>query len=69
MSELEMKSLVRRIRLEYDEMPGLSLTIRQAARLWRLEKDVAQVVMTSLVDAEYLSLGRTGFIRRPSERR
>jgi hypothetical protein len=32
MSELELLLLVRRARLEYEEMPGLALTIPQAAR-------------------------------------
>jgi len=68
MSDLELMSLVRRVRLEYEEMPGLALTIPQAARLWRLEADVVENVMAALVDADFLCLGRSGFIRRPAER-
>jgi hypothetical protein len=69
MSELELLSLVRRVRLEYEEMPGLALTIPQAARLWRLEADVVENVMAALVDAEFLCRGRSGFIRRSPEQR
>ena len=69
MSQAELMSIVRKVRLEYEEMPGLVLTIPQAARLWRLEANVAQDVMAVLVNADYLCLGRTGFIRRQPERR
>jgi hypothetical protein len=69
MSEVELTSIVRKVRLEYEEMPGLVLTIPQAARLWRLDPNVAQHVMSALVDADYLCLGRSGFIRRQPERR
>ena len=67
MSDLELLSLVRRARLEYEEMPGLALTIPQAARLWRLEQTVVEDVMAALVDADFLCLGRSGFIRRAPE--
>jgi hypothetical protein len=69
MPEVELMSIVRKVRLEYEEMPGLVLTIPQAARLWRLDAHVAQNVMAVLVDADYLCLGRSGFIRRQPERR
>jgi len=67
MSDLELLSLVRRARLEYEEMPGLALTIPQAARLWRLEPRVVEHVMATLVEADFLYLGRSGFIRRSPE--
>src|SRR5204862_7631153 len=69
MPELELLSIVRKVQLEYDEMPGLVLTIPQAARLWRLEANVVQDVMALLVNADYLCLGRGGFTRRQPERR
>lgn len=69
MSDVELLLLVRRARVEYEEMPGLALTIPQAARLWRLDADVVEDVMAALVDAEFLCLGRTGFVRRQPERR
>jgi hypothetical protein len=34
-------SLVERVRAEFIEMPGLHLTLPQAARLWGLEPGVA----------------------------
>jgi hypothetical protein len=64
MSELELTSIARRVRVEYEEMPGLVLTIPQAARLWHLEKSVVENVMASLVAAEYLRQSPSGFVRR-----
>jgi hypothetical protein len=69
MSDIELMTIVRRVRLEYERMPGLALTIPQAARLLRLDPDQVETVMAALVDAEYLRLGRSGFVRRAPERR
>src|SRR5262245_53934939 len=59
--ELELLTIVQRVRSEYEEMPGLALTIPQAARLWRLDDGIVEDVMATLVDVHYLCLGRTGF--------
>ncbi len=64
MAELELTSILRRVRVEYDEMPGLVLTIPQAARLWRLETSVIAHVMASLVAVDYLRQSPRGFVRR-----
>jgi len=64
MPELELTSILRRVRVEYDEMPGLVLTIPQAARLWRVEKSLVEHVMLSLVAADYLRQSPRGFVRR-----
>ena len=67
MSDIELLTMARRVRLEYERMPGLALTIPQAARLLRLDPDEIEHVMAALVDAEYLRLGRSGFVRRLPE--
>jgi hypothetical protein len=41
--------LLARIRAEYREMPGLSLTPLQAARLWGLSPGVCEEVLQTLV--------------------
>jgi hypothetical protein len=46
--------LVRRIRAEFLEMPGLSLTIEQAQRLWSLEPRACQALLKSLIDSRFL---------------
>ena len=42
-------TMLRRIRSEFLEMPGLCLTIRQAARLWNLEPAACRVMLEQLV--------------------
>jgi len=45
-----------RIRGEYLEMPGLSLTERQAQRLWGLDHEACKTLLEALL--------QTGFLRR-----
>jgi len=42
------------IQAEYLEMPGLQLTKAQVRRLWRLEPQLCDVLLDSLVAAEFL---------------
>ena len=46
--------LVQRIRAEFVEMPGLMLTLPQAARLWCLTAPQAQAGLSELVNAGFL---------------
>jgi|SRR4051794_4264185 hypothetical protein len=46
--------LVRRIRAEFLEMPGLCLTIDQAQRLWSVEPDTCEALLRSLVESRFL---------------
>ena len=39
---------------EFDEMPGLTLTPRQASRLFGLDPDLCQRVLDALIDMAYL---------------
>jgi hypothetical protein len=49
-----------RIRAEFAEMPGLKLTLPQAARLFNLEKERCERVLGRLVEAGALAVvGRT----------
>ena len=40
--------LVERIRGEYAEMPGLRLTLAQAARLWQLDVAICETLLQQL---------------------
>ena len=53
-----------RIRAEYVEMPGLSLTVLQAARLWGLDTLRSERVLSMLVDSGFLRCDRQGLYRR-----
>jgi hypothetical protein len=59
--------LLARIRGEYDEMPGLRLTLSQACRLWQLDGTTCLALLERLVverflhrthDGTYIALGR-----------
>ena len=56
--------LAQRIRAEYIEMPGLSLTFWQAMRLWNLDAQVCQAVLDVLVQTGFLTQTRHGAFRR-----
>ena len=45
---------VRRARAEYLEMPGLQLTVAQAARLWHLDLASSEGVLSTLVQSKFL---------------
>ena len=52
-------AVMERVRGEFREMPGLSLTLAQASRLWSLDHQTCGDVLRHLVDA--------GFLRRRSD--
>jgi hypothetical protein len=60
-SHLADERLLQRIRGEFLEMPGLTLTPAQAGRLWALEPDVCASVLAQLIE--------TGFLARSAEGR
>jgi hypothetical protein len=49
-------ALLTRARGEYREMPGMRLTIEQAMRLWDLDRQTCQWLLTSLVAAHCLEI-------------
>lgn len=62
--------LLSRVRGEYLEMPGLHLTVRQAARLWGLEAVVCDALLSRLVASRFLRQTPAGtFARATSEGR
>jgi hypothetical protein len=57
-------TLFDRVKGEFNEMPGLQLTIAQAARLWGLEVAACRSVVDALVDAAFLRWTPAGTIGR-----
>ena len=55
-----MSPLAIRIHGEYREMPGLRLTVRQAARLFSVDPDVADAVLDELRQASILASSSDG---------
>ena len=54
------EALLRRIRGEYREMPGMRLTEDQAMRLWALDRPTCRKVLDSLVASHYLEQDHNG---------
>jgi hypothetical protein len=61
---VEFEGLVRRIRAEFEEMPGLQLTLRQAARLWGMDPGSCQAVVDALIGTSFLRWTAMGTIAR-----
>jgi hypothetical protein len=57
---LPMSPLAVRVHGEYREMPGLRLTVRQAARLFSVAPDVADAVLQELRRASILASSNDG---------
>jgi hypothetical protein len=55
-----IQDVVRRIRGEFLEMPGLRLTAQQARRLWRLDEGACEAVLGVLVESQFLAKTRDG---------
>jgi hypothetical protein len=51
---MNLAMIARRVLAEFEEMPGMTLTRRQASRLFGLDEDVCRVVLDVLVDSAYL---------------
>jgi hypothetical protein len=58
-----------RIRSEFVEMPGLTLTLPQAARLFNLQPDHCERILDDLVDTGTLRTNGRAFMRADSGRR
>lgn len=59
-----LDDVLRRVKGEYIEMPGLRLTPAQAQRLWGLDRAACDTLLGALVDAKFLFRTRDGaFVR------
>jgi len=58
------EALLRRIRGEYREMPGMRLTEDQAMRLWALDRPTCRRVLDALVASHYLEQDHSGQFAR-----
>ena len=50
----DMTDLLRLVRAEYREMPGLRLTQRQAQRLWNLDSTTCEGILEALESTRFL---------------
>jgi len=59
--------IAERIRGEFREMPGLTLTVAQAQRLWNVDLATCTEVLAQLVDAGFLCRKVDGAYGRSSD--
>ena len=59
--------ITERVRGEFREMPGLSLTLAQAGRLWSLDSSTCDEVLSQLVESGFLSRRPDGAFCRTSD--
>ena len=57
-------ALLRRIRGEFREMPGLALTLGQAQRMWDLERHECERLLDDLVVTGFLACSPLGVFMR-----
>jgi hypothetical protein len=56
----ERAALLRRIHREFEEMPGMSLTLAQAAALFGVSRDAGSRILTGLAEQRVLRLRNDG---------
>ena len=67
-AQQDSKALItERVRGEFREMPGLTLTLAQAGRLWSLDAVTCGEVLSHLVDTGYLCRRADGAFCRASD--
>ena len=69
MSSTEISMAVNRVRAEFAEMPGLRLSMPQAARLWGFDQADCRHVIDTLEHSGYLRRTSTGLIVRAEDAR
>lgn len=60
-----IREAILRVEGEYRDMPGLSLTLPQAARLWGIDRSTCERVLANLIDRRVLKRALNGsYVRR-----
>ena len=62
----ELLMLTQRIREEFQESPGLRLSVDEGARFWGLDETVCELVLSELMADGFLSRGRDYRFRQAS---
>jgi hypothetical protein len=62
--DMNVETVTARVRAEFEEMPGMTLTVPQASRLFGLDDEVCLRIVEQLVKASYLRWTHTGAVTR-----
>ena len=61
---MDVETVAKRVRAEFEEMPGMTLTMPQASRLFGIEREICQLVVDRLVTTSYLRWTQGGSFTR-----
>ena len=61
---MNVDTVAERVRAEFEEMPGMTLTVPQASRLFGLHPETCQLVVERLIGSAYLRWTRAGALMR-----
>jgi hypothetical protein len=64
MDQTDVTDLIERIRREFVALPGLRLTVPQAARLLDTSSDVCRSILETLVGSHFLEWRHDGLVAR-----
>jgi len=62
-----IEDTIQRVRAEYVEMPGIQLKTEQLQRLFGIDRAMCQVVLDTLVDAQFLCVKPDGHYGRATD--
>ena len=63
---MDVELVTKRVRAEFEEMPGMTLTMPQASRLFGIEREICKNVVERLVTSSYLKWTDSGGFTRAS---
>jgi hypothetical protein len=61
---MNVETIANRVRAEFEEMPGMMLTMLEASRLFGLEEAMCRTIVDRLVGAAYLRRTENGAVTR-----
>jgi hypothetical protein len=61
---MDVELVTKRVRAEFEEMPGMTLTMPQASRLFGIEREICKTVVERLVTTSYLKWTQGGAVKR-----
>ena len=56
------EGILRRVRAEFLEMPGLKLTVSQAQRLWGMDRQTCAMLIDELTTSRFLRWTKDGAV-------
>jgi hypothetical protein len=64
---MDVELVTKRVQAEFDEMPGMTLTMPQASRLFGIERETCREVVERLVSMSYLKWTASGAVTRAAQ--